>query len=216
MASRVILQKKRSILISQHTRFILGFSSELDGLCQIPFSSSRTIGHGHGHGLERKLSTISDDDLAACSSSRLYLHSSFGVSSFEIRNEKIELVSLSRLGWTSRSARYISTAAANQSRLGNGSSGNEQSDSKQKKEASPEECDEAVEDLSNIKAKAKAKQLQEPHKSTESILKTLWAKILGIGPAFRAVLSMSRFKIYYLLFLCDVNMCVRHFWFSIA
>ncbi|XP_058737496.1 uncharacterized protein LOC131609724 isoform X2 [Vicia villosa] len=204
MASRVILQKKRNILfnhlITQHTRDILGFSSvgigqpfdssELDGLSRIPFSSSRTIGHEHG--LVRKLCTLSDDDLTACSLSRLYLHSSFGISNFGIGNEKLELVSLSRLGWTSRSVRYISTAAANQSRLGNGGSGNEQSDSKQKKEASPEECDEAVEGLSTVKAKAKAKQLQEPHKSTESIVKRLWAKILGIGPAFRAILSMSR------------------------
>ncbi|XP_058756132.1 uncharacterized protein LOC131629362 isoform X1 [Vicia villosa] len=204
MASRVILQKKRNILfnhlITQHTRGILGFSSvgigqpfdssEVDGLSRIPFSSSRTIGHEHG--LVRKLCTLSDDDLTACSLSRLYLHSSFGISNFGIGNEKLELVSLSRLGWTSRGARYISTAAANQSRLGNGGSGNEQSDSKQKKEASPEECDEAVEDLSTVKAKAKAKQLQEPHKSSESIVKRLWAKILGIGPAFRAILSMSR------------------------
>lgn len=207
MASRVILQKKRNILfnhlITQRTRDILRFSSvgtgqpfdssEVDGLSRIPVSSSRT--NGHEHWQVRKLCTLRDDDLAACSSSRLYLHSSFGILNFGIRNEKIELDSLLRLGWTSRGARYISTDAANQSKLGNGISGNEQSDSNQKKEASPEECDEAVEDLSTVKAKAKAKQLQEPHKSSESIVKRLWAKIIGIGPAFRAIFSMSRFKI---------------------
>ncbi|GAU25262.1 hypothetical protein TSUD_17750 [Trifolium subterraneum] len=83
--------------------------------------------------------------------------------------------------------------SASQSRLSSISGGNEQFDTKQKQEASPEECDEAVEDLSTVKAKAKAKQLpEEPHKSIESIVKRLWDKILGIGPTFRAILSMIR------------------------
>jgi len=191
MASRVILQKKRNLLfnhfISQHTHVILGFSSvgigqpiessELDGLSWFPFSSSATTGHGHEHehGRERNMYTVNNDDLEDCSASRFYLHNYIGDLNFGNRTEKIELVSLSRLGWTLQSVRYISTASANQSRLGSSSSrnGNEKSDTKQKKEASPEECDEAVEDLTTIKAKAKAKQLQEPHKSTESIVKIL-------------------------------------------
>ncbi|RHN47140.1 putative EF-hand domain pair, letm1 ribosome-binding domain-containing protein [Medicago truncatula] len=211
MASRVILRKKRNLLfnhfISQHTSVILGFSSvgigqpfessELDGLSRFPFSSSATTGHGHDsheHGRERNMYTVNNDDLEDCSASRFYLHNYFGGLNFGNRTEKIELVSLSRLGWTFQSVRNISTASANQSSLGSnsGGNGNEKSDTKQKKEASPEECDEAVEDLSTIKAKAKAKQLQEPHKSTESIVKKFWAMILGIGPAFRAILLMSR------------------------
>ncbi|GAU44743.1 hypothetical protein TSUD_181500 [Trifolium subterraneum] len=202
MASRLILQNKRNLLFTQHTRFILGFSSieigrifesrELDGLSQFPFSSSTTTGHRHEQ--ERNLCTVNKDDLVVSSASRFYLHRPFGVSNFGIRTVKEESVSLSRLGWTSQSVCCISTTSANQSRLSSSSGGNEQSDTKEKKEASPEElCDEAVEDLSTVKAKAKAKQLQEePYKSTESIVKRLWDKILGIGPAFRAILSMSR------------------------
>ncbi|KAH1127450.1 hypothetical protein GYH30_016161 [Glycine max] len=66
------------------------------------------------------------------------------------------------------------------------------STTKQKKEASPQKCDEAVEGLSSIKAKAKAKKMQEPQKSADSIIKKLWVKILGIGLAFRTIMSMSR------------------------
>ncbi|CAN8254182.1 unnamed protein product [Cochlearia groenlandica] len=61
-----------------------------------------------------------------------------------------------------------------------------------RKEASPEECDQAVESLSSVKAKAKAKRLQESKKVARSIAKRTWAFVLGIGPALRAVASMSR------------------------
>ncbi|KAK9098219.1 hypothetical protein Syun_025264 [Stephania yunnanensis] len=62
----------------------------------------------------------------------------------------------------------------------------------QVKETSPEDCDQAVEGLSSVKAKAKAKQLQESLKSEKSMLRRVWARILGIGPALRAVAAMSR------------------------
>ncbi|XP_004492874.1 uncharacterized protein [Cicer arietinum] len=228
MASRVILKKKKNLLfnhlIGQHTRFILGFSnvvlgqpfesSEFDGFSRFPFSSFATTGYGYPQ--ERNLCTVNNNDLAACSASRLYLHSSFGVPNFGIRTEKIELTSLSRLGWTSCCSRYISTAAANQSRLGGSIGGNDQTDNKQKKEASPEECDEAVEDLSTLKAKTKAKQVQEPHKSAESIVKRLWAKILGIGPTFRAILSMSRDDWAKKLshYKDEFKSTLQHYWFG--
>ncbi|KAJ4866897.1 LETM1-like protein [Raphanus sativus] len=60
------------------------------------------------------------------------------------------------------------------------------------KEASPEECDEAVEGLSLAKAKAKAKKLEDSHKSDVSIMQRVRAFLLGIGPALRAIASMSR------------------------
>ncbi|ESQ44102.1 hypothetical protein EUTSA_v10005802mg [Eutrema salsugineum] len=63
---------------------------------------------------------------------------------------------------------------------------------KNRKEASPEECDQAVESLSSVKAKAKAKRLQESKKVARSIVKSTWAFFLGIGPALRAIASMSR------------------------
>lgn len=63
---------------------------------------------------------------------------------------------------------------------------------KEFKEASPEECDQAVEGLSTAKAKAKAKQMQDSQKSAQSFIHKFWANLLGIGPALRAVASMSR------------------------
>ncbi|XP_013592440.1 PREDICTED: LETM1 and EF-hand domain-containing protein 1, mitochondrial [Brassica oleracea var. oleracea] len=62
----------------------------------------------------------------------------------------------------------------------------------QSKEASPEECDEAVEGLSLAKAKAKAKKLEESQKSDVSVMQRVRAFLLGIGPALRAIASMSR------------------------
>ncbi|WJX47381.1 hypothetical protein P8452_34077 [Trifolium repens] len=63
---------------------------------------------------------------------------------------------------------------------------------KKRKEASPEECDQAVEGLTTAKAKAMAKRLQEPQKDVQSVFQRVWATFLGIGPALRAVASMSR------------------------
>jgi LETM1 and EF-hand domain-containing protein 1 len=68
----------------------------------------------------------------------------------------------------------------------------DQMQNKKKKEASPEECDQAVEGLSTAKAKAKAKQVQESLKVDQSVIQKFWARILGVGPALRAVASMSR------------------------
>ncbi|KAL2227849.1 LETM1 and EF-hand domain-containing protein 1, mitochondrial isoform X2 [Sesamum indicum] len=96
--------------------------------------------------------------------------------------------------WATEYVRYLSTAAAGQPELGGGDDKNEEQAMKQKKEPSAEECDQAVEGLSSIKARAeaKAKQLQDSQKGANSILKRIWAMVLGIGPALRAVASMSR------------------------
>ncbi|KAL1360616.1 hypothetical protein HN51_006010 [Arachis hypogaea] len=198
MASRVILQRKRSLLfnpVNQHARFILGFSSlghgqafessDCEGLSQSPCCSPATTGHNK---LGRSSSPAQKNDLAALAASRIFLHNYFRISNSGFRIE----ISPSRSKWSFQHVHYISTAATHQSGLASSNGGNEQSDAKQKKEASPEECDEAVQDLSTIKAKAKAKKLEESDKSAESIIKSLWAKILGIGPAIKAIMSMSR------------------------
>ncbi|KAG4922546.1 hypothetical protein AAZX31_18G225700 [Glycine max] len=226
MASRVILQKRRSLffnpLCSQPTCIIFGFSSvghaqplesrELEGLSRFPLCPSATTENGQ----EKKLFTVNKDDLAAYPALRFISPSSFRVSSFGFRSDKIELVYLSRLGWLSQCTRNISMASADQSGLASNNKGSEQSATKQKKEASPEECDEAVEGLSSIKAKAKAKQMQEPQKSADSIIKKLWAKILGIGPAFRTIMSMSRddwakkFRHWW----DEFKSTLQHYWFG--
>ncbi|XP_028794892.1 mitochondrial proton/calcium exchanger protein-like [Neltuma alba] len=92
----------------------------------------------------------------------------------------------------SQSLHSFSTAAAKQPELGNDDEKSDEMAAKKRKEASPEECDQAVEGLSTVKAKAKAKRLQEPQNVVRTILKRLWSVILGIGPAVRAVASMSR------------------------
>ncbi|KAK3154586.1 hypothetical protein QOZ80_2BG0192560 [Eleusine coracana subsp. coracana] len=90
-----------------------------------------------------------------------------------------------------QSVRTVSTATAGQRKLEDEQS-EDQKQNKNKKEASPEECDQAVEGLSTAKAKAKAKQVQEPLKADQSVMQKFWARLLGIGPALRAVASMSR------------------------
>ena len=94
------------------------------------------------------------------------------------------------------SIRNASTAsAAKQQQVGSDDEENEESVvcKKIRKEASPspEECDQAVEGLTSAKAKAKAKKLQE-QKVANSILQTVWTTFLGIGPALKAVASMTK------------------------
>ncbi|XP_030528002.2 mitochondrial proton/calcium exchanger protein [Rhodamnia argentea] len=96
------------------------------------------------------------------------------------------------LRWMLHSTRHASTSAAKQQELGSDDEGNENLVAKRRKEASPEDCDEAVADLSSAKAKAKAKKLQDSQRAAQSILQRAWAGLLGIGPALRAVASMSR------------------------
>ncbi|ONK57880.1 uncharacterized protein A4U43_C09F5150 [Asparagus officinalis] len=95
--------------------------------------------------------------------------------------------------WLSQQpSRTASTATAGQPEVARQDEDKEDQNPKQTKEASPEECDQAVEGLSSAKAKAKAKKLQESQKASQSIVQKFWAKLLGIGPALRAVASMSR------------------------
>ncbi|RCV07229.1 hypothetical protein SETIT_1G227400v2 [Setaria italica] len=92
-----------------------------------------------------------------------------------------------------QSLRASSTATAGQPKLDIGDEQSEdQKQNTKKKEASPEECDQAVEGLSNAKAKAKAKHVPESLKTSQSVIQKFWARLLGIGPALRAVASMSR------------------------
>ncbi|KAH0970087.1 hypothetical protein GBA52_022243 [Prunus armeniaca] len=99
--------------------------------------------------------------------------------------------------WMSQSIRNASTAAtaaaaAKQTEPIDNEE-NERLAAKKKKQASPEDCDQAVQGLSTAKA-AKAKKLQESQKdkSAKPMLQKVWATFLGIGPALKAVASMSR------------------------
>ena len=69
-------------------------------------------------------------------------------------------------------------------------------DKEKEKDPSPEDCDEAVEDLSSVKAKHKQSQ-EAPKESTKKPSDGLMVKIrnviFGIGPALRAIAAMSRY-----------------------
>lgn len=135
MASRVILQKRMSLffnpLCSQPTCIIFGFSrvghaqplesSELEGLSRFPLCPSATTENGQ----EKKLFTVNKDDLAAYPALRFISPSSFRVSSFGFRSDKIELVYLSRLEWLSQCTRNISMASTDQSGLASNNKGSE-------------------------------------------------------------------------------------------
>jgi LETM1 and EF-hand domain-containing protein 1 len=113
-----------------------------------------------------------------------------------------------------QSVRRASTATAGQPKLDTEEQSDDQNQNKRKKEASPEECDQAVEGLSTAKAKAKAKQVQDLLKADQSIVKKFWARLLGIGPALRAVASMSRSKFFFFVLKPSVLrqfICFLHF-----
>lgn len=89
--------------------------------------------------------------------------------------------------------RQLSTAASaasTASQIQDDDSDREEHKQPKKREPSAEECDQAVEGLSSVKAKAK--QTQEMQKKGVSVLNKVWSGLLGIGPAMKAVASMSR------------------------
>ncbi|KAI7726342.1 hypothetical protein M8C21_007998 [Ambrosia artemisiifolia] len=85
---------------------------------------------------------------------------------------------------------------------------------KQVKEASPADCDDAVEDLSVVKAKAKAKQVQESGKDVKFIVNKVRDMLLWIGQALRAIASMSRkdwvVKLHH--WKDEVKNTLQHYW----
>jgi len=206
MASRAILRRKRSLFDSLREPNCLirgGFSSFQYGRgppqsndlqesrCVInhPFGSTDSRN-------ERGLSLVSRDGVSKVLAAAGFLrHNSFGYSGLGCGIGNGDFDSSLGIRCYLQSVSYASTATAGQPEYGRGSDRNEQLDAKQAKEASPEECDEAVEDLTEVKAKAKAKQAHESQKSTKTVMQKVWAKLLGIGPALRAVAAMSRLKI---------------------
>lgn len=130
--------------------------------------------------------------------STLLWHRSAGVTLYDHGNVgikmpvRLDIISPMGHRLLSSTARYSSTATSKQPDHRSDDDENEAQVAKKKKEASPEECDQAVEGLSSVKAKAKAKRLQESQKVAKSVIQRVWATLLGIGPALQAVASMSR------------------------
>ncbi|KAL9388993.1 hypothetical protein Peur_017598 [Populus x canadensis] len=203
MASRAILRRKRSLFDSLREPNCLirgGFSSFQYGrgpLQSNDLQESRcVIDHPFGSTdsrNERGLSLVSRDGVSKVLAAAGFLrHNSFGYSGLGCGIGNGYFHSSLGIRCYLQSVSYASTATAGQPEYGRGSDRDEQLDAKQAKEASPEECDEAVEDLTEVKAKAKAKQAHESQKSTKTVMQKVWAKLLGIGPALRAVAAMSR------------------------
>ncbi|KAK6156438.1 hypothetical protein DH2020_010686 [Rehmannia glutinosa] len=194
MASRAILQKKKYILdyVKRPRYLVEGFLCSEHGkllgnpdsqLSRWPVSPSSLDVHHREKEDSRSLTKYAAQCASTkkyivfCQSGEIGIHGEFTPLGFR---------------WATEHVRYLSTAAAGQPEFGGRDDKNEERAIKQKKEPSPEECDQAVEGLSSVKAKAKAKQLQDSQKGANFILKRMWAMLLGIGPALRAIASMSR------------------------
>ncbi|KAL5982530.1 hypothetical protein ACLOJK_016603 [Asimina triloba] len=104
--------------------------------------------------------------------------------------ERCEIISPLGIRWISHSIHPASIATGSQPAVGRDECSIENTE--QKREASPEQCVVAVEDLSMVRVKAKAKQLQESQKAAESVEKKFQSMLLDVRPALRTVASMSR------------------------
>lgn len=207
MAARAIVRRKKYLFHSLNPQISLvqSFSSfEHEQSSNLPASWGSIWDLSHtssdrDHGKEDSCS-LSREESFVSRPGGLLRHYSCETTTLGCRIGRT--VSIPSLGyrWTSELIRYSSTAATGQ----RASDGKEEGPVKQVKEASPEECGQAVEGLSSVKAKAKAKakQLQEPQKGAKSIIKRLRAMLLGLGPGLRAVASMSRLIICELIFFC--------------
>lgn len=184
MASRAIVNRKKNLInqLSAPVRSCSGFSS---------FAHRRFV-----QDVDRKQSEKKDQDLIIKQKEHFYFSSKvlLDSSSFTIgsRFGRSDIYLPLGVRYLSQSSRTASTATASQPKVSVECSNDEDKNLKQKKEASAEDCDQAVEGLSSAKAKAKAKQLLESQKVSQSLVRKFWAKFLGIGPALRAIASMSR------------------------
>uniref|UniRef100_A0A1D1XQF2 LETM1 and EF-hand domain-containing protein 1, mitochondrial n=1 Tax=Anthurium amnicola TaxID=1678845 RepID=A0A1D1XQF2_9ARAE len=143
-------------------------------------------------GKEQQVISATKGDLFGFAAARILKQPSVGISIRECGYNRLDIVFPLGAKSILQSVRTATTATAGQPAMGRGDERDEEQNLKQTKEASPEECDQAVEGLSTAKAKAKAKQLQGSQKDAKSLLQRFWARILGIGPALRAIASMSR------------------------
>jgi LETM1 and EF-hand domain-containing protein 1, mitochondrial len=92
-----------------------------------------------------------------------------------------------------QSVRASSTATVGQPKLDiDDEQSGDQKQNRKKKETYPEECDQAMEGLSTTKAKAK--QVQESIKASQSVMQKFWARLLGIS-------SMAQHTLLLLLLL---------------
>ncbi|XP_034685889.1 mitochondrial proton/calcium exchanger protein-like [Vitis riparia] len=205
MASKAILRRRKLIsdYLNVSIRPIQSFQSFRNGGFGNLLSSQNLDSQGSSSAINNTsldFTGINDgnstfaakDAFLSFSGLGLFRHSYSGITTSGIGNGRSEFICPMGFRLMSQSVRNASTATAGQHELGSDDEENEKQAAKMRKEASPQECDQAVEGLSTAKAKAKAKQLLESQKGAKSPLQKTWAMLLGIGPALRAVASMSR------------------------
>ncbi|XP_071719800.1 uncharacterized protein [Rutidosis leptorrhynchoides] len=194
MASRAILRRRRALTdyINLSGRSVQGLSHGISTMCSDSHDSRSTQNNSLEHLKNTNYDgpTISKPEefknLSALGSFRtqnfytITGHGTLGHVMLPMRFNSV-----------SQSLNFATIATAPKPDLG-GDEDDKEKDANKRKEASPEECDQAVEGLTSAKAKVKAKQVNETQKTTNSILKKTWAMLLGIGPALRAVAAMSR------------------------
>ncbi|GAB4825779.1 hypothetical protein Ancab_008655 [Ancistrocladus abbreviatus] len=199
MASRVLVRRRKNVtdFANVHVRSIqiLQNLSHGPSTCCRDFhgsTSSSVLSHfssGNSYRGENKdATTVAKHDLTNYSAIGLYRSKYHVVASLANQSSRQRYASSLGVSWILQSQRHGSTATARQPE-----SDDEENEAvaEKRKEASPEECDQAVVGLSTIRATVKAK-LQDSQESTKTVLQRVWAKLLGIGPALRAVASMSR------------------------
>lgn len=193
MASRAILRRKRDLFrsLGGPTCLLRGSSRLLDSW-DVSFATIQSYGDRESTNY-RSLSSLAKEEVLIFSARGFMRHTASTVQTLHPGFTGTGFRFPLRGRNAAESIVHFSTAGS--SKL-ESDSGEDEKAVKPKKEASPEECDEAVEGLST--AKAKAKLLQESKRDTRSVLEKIWAFFLGIGPALRAVASMSRLKLYLL------------------
>ncbi|TYG99197.1 hypothetical protein ES288_A10G176800v1 [Gossypium darwinii] len=220
MASRAILRKRgfvsdylnASIRSVQTFQFLGHPTHKLDSC-----SYTSNVDHpSEDFNYLKKLdvNSVAKHDLMGFSGSRYFSYGSQGIAVLSPGSGRFHFNSPLSVRLMSYAVRHASTATARQSEPGSDDEGNEELVAKRRTEASAEECDQAVEGLSTAKAKVKAKRLQDSQKAAKSILQRVWATILGIGPALRAVASMSREdwakKLVY--WKHEIRSTLQHYW----
>ncbi|XWS35378.1 hypothetical protein CRYUN_Cryun21dG0121200 [Craigia yunnanensis] len=198
MASRAILRRKRFIsdYLNASSHSVQTFQCLGHPTQKLESRSYRSnVDHpseDSNHVKKLDLDSVAKQELLGFSGLGFFSYRCQGISVLGPGSARFQFNSPMSVKLMSYSVRHASTATAKQPEPGSDDEGNEELVAKKRKEASAEECDQAVEGLSTAKAKVKAKQLQDSQKVAKSILQRVWATILGIGPALRAVASMSR------------------------
>ena len=198
MASRAILRRSRFVsdYLNASSRSVQTFQC-LGYPTQKSKSRSYISNVDHpsedfNHVKKLDVNSVAKQDLQGFSGLGYFSYRCQGISVLGPGSARFQFNSPLSVRLMSYSVRHASTATAKQPEPGSDDEGNEELVAKKRKEASAEECDQAVEGLSTAKAKVKAKRFPDSQKVAKSILQRVWATILEIGPALRAVASMSR------------------------